>query len=489
MLASCGGGGGGSSTPPPLGSGDLSQQCSPNNPYRGDATAPTALGSLSIEKAWLASYMNAAYLWYTEIPAVDPTQAQFSNETTGANFYTSIDNYFNALLTPAITASGKRKDQFSFTYPTKAWQNLSQSGSTLSDGIEWYFSSPTPPRGLKVAYVEPSSPATTAATAVQRGDVLVSVNGVSADDGTQAGVDALNAALFPTTANTSTFVFSRNGSQFTVTLTATNVVKQPVLKYSVIPDTATGTKVGYILFNDHVAPAEGELIDAVNALNAQGPINDLVLDIRYNGGGYLYIASELAYMIAGPGPTTGHNFESLIYSSKRSAENTSTPFYNVSCYLDANFNCTSQTALPTLNLNRVYVLTSSGTCSASEAIINGLRGVGVNVVLIGPQPTCGKPYGFTAKDNCGISYFPIEFQGVNDVGFGSYADGFTPTCTVADDFSHQLGDTAEGQLSGALYYRTNGACPAAIAKQTAPNTGFIPKIPARQGMFLVPLKR
>jgi carboxyl-terminal processing protease len=122
-----------------------------------------------------------------------------------------------------------------------------------------------------------------------------------------------------------------------------------------------------------------------------------------------------------------------------------------------------------LNLSRVYVLAQSGTCSASESIINGLRGVNVDVVLIGGQ-TCGKPYGFVGKDNCGISYFPMEFAGVNAKGFGDYSDGFVPGtgpsaryvpgCTVADDFAHPLGDSQEAMLAAALNHIGTGQCPA-----------------------------
>jgi C-terminal processing protease CtpA/Prc len=78
--------------------------------------------------------------------------------------------------------------------------------------------------------------------------------------------------------------------------------------------TASGN-VGYMLFNDHIATAEQELIDAVNQLNTAG-ISDLVLDIRYNGGGFLDIASELAYMIAGNARTAGKTFESTVFNSK-----------------------------------------------------------------------------------------------------------------------------------------------------------------------------
>src|SRR6185295_9132799 len=122
---------------------------------------------------------------------------------------------------------------------------------------------------------------------------------------------------------------------------------------------------------------------------------------------------------------------------------------------------TANAALPTLDLSRVYVLTTSETCSASEAVINGLRGVDLDVRQIGGG-TCGKPYGFAAQDNCGISYFPIEFEGVNAKGFGDYADGFVPNgsgatgiagCAASDDLSQPLGSPDEGLLKAALAYR------------------------------------
>jgi hypothetical protein len=136
------------------------------------------------------------------------------------------------------------------------------------------------------------------------------------------------------------------------------------------------------------------------------------------------------------------------------------------------------TPLPTLNLQRIFVLTGSGTCSASESVINGLRGVGITVHQIG-SATCGKPYGFYATDNCGTTYFTIQLQTTNARGFGEYADGFLPQnatiplgtpadavlpgCSVADDFSHVLGDPSESRLAAALNFRSSGMCPAATS--------------------------
>jgi carboxyl-terminal processing protease len=145
------------------------------------------------------------------------------------------------------------------------------------------------------------------------------------------------------------------------------------------------------------------------------------------------------------------------------------------------FSVTAGQALPTLKLPRVFVITGAGTCSASESIINSLEGVNVQVIQIG-STTCGKPYGFYPADNCAVTYFSIEFQGVNAKTFGNYPDGFTPAntlategvpvpgCSVADDFTHALGDPAEGRLASALSYRANGVCP-------APPSGVQPSAP------------
>jgi carboxyl-terminal processing protease len=494
-LSACGGGGGSAPVPNSTGiepSAQSAQQCSATNPY---ASVALKTGSLSVEKQWLRSYFDEAYLWYDEVPVVDASAAAFSNT---ADVAASLDNYFDALKTPALTGSGARKDKFGFTYPTEQWNALSQSGVTPGYGFEFVFGSlvvnaQNPNRNIRIAYVDPGTEA--AAKALQRGDQIVTVDGVSADTDTSAGVAVLNAALFPNTLGVAhNWVFSRAGSaNFSVTLTTANITKVPVLTRSVVT-ALDGKKIGYLVFNDHLATAEAQLVEAVNYFNTQG-IDDLVLDVRYNGGGYLYIASQLAYMIAGPARIQGRLFELLSYNKKRGS-GTTTPFYNAS---------TGGAALPTLGLSRVYVLAQSGTCSASESIINGLRGVDVDVRLIGGT-TCGKPYGFTAKDNCGISYFPIEFKGTNAKGFGDYPDGFIPAgsgatgiagCTVADDLSHPLGDTSEAMLATALGYRSTGACPVlsvgldqaqSAARAAATTGGFMLRGPARENRLMLPVR-
>ena len=492
LLAGCGGGGGpagtpllggsnggssgsGGSTPSPGGStGGLSpdpagpspsfaQQCAAGNTL---AAANLRNATLDSEKKWLRAYFDEAYLWRDEVPRVDPGAAAYG----GSDTYAAMDAYFGALKSPQLTDSGARRDRFSFTYPTDKWKALSENAVEAGYGIEWSLASTTPPRRIRIAYVEAGSPAANAG--LMRGDEVVSVDGNAADVADAAGVDALNAGLFPgALGEAHSFVFQRNGSTLSPRLTSASITKNPVPQARVLT-LPGGARAGYLLFNDHNLPAEAQLIAAVNDFRAQA-VSELVLDLRYNGGGYLFIASELATMIAGTTRTAGQAFESLRYNARRSAENETTPFFTESC-IAVNGRCTSAQPLPQLNLSRVYVLAQSGTCSASESIINGLRGVGVEVVLIGGK-TCGKPYGFTAKDNCGVSYFPIEFTGVNAKGFGDYADGFepgsgptqrfVPGCTVADDFGRALGDTQEGMLAAALGHAATGQCPPAAAPQ------------------------
>jgi len=316
-----------------------------------------------------------------------------------------------------------------------------------------------------VAFVEPGTPAS--AANLTRGMEVLTVNGVDfVNDNTQSGIDLLNAAFFPDSAGqTFTFGFDppNGGTPVTVSLTSANITHTPVLLADSIDQ--GGVKVGYLVFNDHIATAEEELVDAVNALQADN-IQDLILDIRYNGGGFLDIASELAYMISG---RTG-TFETQQFNGKMPGRNPvfdvplePTPIHTTT----QDFSLPPNQPLPTLGLDRVYVITGPNTCSASEAIINGLRGLGVQVFQIG-STTCGKPYGFYPQDNCGTTYFSIQFQGINAMSFGDYPDGFAPQnqggvrsvdlpgCSVADDFQHPLGSANEARLQAALEFRASG---------------------------------
>jgi C-terminal processing protease CtpA/Prc len=426
-----------------------------NMPY------PDTQGTVLDENNFLRSFSDETYLWYDEIVDRDPAN------------YGDPFAYFAVLRTTAITSSGQPKDKFHFTRDTAEWYQLSQAGVSAGYGVTWALLSVDPPREIRVAYTEPASPATDPTANLMRGEFIVAVDGVDIDDNTQAGVDTLNEGLFsPDVDATHTFtVVGLGGGTRDISMTADEIQADPVQNVHVL-DTPSG-RVGYLLFNDHILTAEGQLVDAIETLASGQGIDDLVLDIRYNGGGYLFIASQLAYMIAGESQTAGRIFEEMQFNDKHPTTNPitgeplePTPFYNVTSGFDGG---PADVPLPTLDLPRVFVLTGPGTCSASEAIMNGLRGIGVEVIQVG-STTCGKPYGFYAQDNCGITYFTIQFRGVNEEGFGEYTDGFSaqnqaspgtaiPGCSVGDDFDHALGSEAEARLAAALAHRSGGACP------------------------------
>jgi carboxyl-terminal processing protease len=418
-------------------------------------------GNLLEEQLWLRSWTNDLYLWYNEVPT----------DKSPLDFDTSLD-YFDYLKTPKTTASGAPEDKFHFTYDTTTWENLSVGGTEASYGINWALVAAVPPRKLLVAYVDPGSPGDTAG--FKRGTQVLTIDGVDVENGSD--VDTLNNGISPTDVNqTHNFVVVDPGAStsHTISVASANVDVNPVPAQDVkLLDLGTADKVGYMLFTDHVATAEQALISAITTLK-QAAATDLVLDIRYNGGGYLDIAAELAYMIAGPS-SVGETFEKETFNDKHptvdpvtGAALQPTVFQNTA----AGFSVAQGTQLPTLGLTRVFVLTTGATCSASEAVMNGLAGVGVQVIQIG-DTTCGKPYGFYPQDNCGTTYFAIQFKGENATGFGDYSDGFVAGgqgtfigCKVDDDFTHQLSDPAEALTAAAVYYRTNNACPPAA---TAP---------------------
>lgn len=429
---------------------------------------PDVQGTLLQEKFWLRSWTNETYLWNDEVIDADPASIPDKKD------------YFASLRTLAKTSSNKDKDNFHFSQSTADFLISRNSLPTASYGANFVVFSSTRPRDIRVRYTEPNSPASEVIggqAQFVRGSRIISINGIDAVNGatTQAEVDALNAALTPPLPGvTNTFVMRDPGatSDRTVSITSSSISQKPVNRTSVI-STPTGN-VGYILFNTFSPfSSEREIRDAMDSMRVQN-VSDLVLDLRYNGGGLLNVAGQLSYMVAGPAATSGRFFESLKFNTRSGNVNPVTGAVNTPTAFSGTglgFSVPNGTPLPSLNLRRVFILSTARTCSASEAVINGLRGIDIEVILIGGT-TCGKPYGFYATSNCGETYYTIQFQGLNSKGFGDYADGFVaanstapfgvriPGCAVSDDYSRDLGDPAEGMLSTALSYRASGTCPA-----------------------------
>ena len=428
------------------------------DPWTGRAYADRQ-GLTAHENFWLRSWSDETYLWYDEI--VDQNPSGFDEPSA----------YFQTLKTNRITASGRNVDRFHFTYDSQVWFDLIQSGESVEYGAKFIQTRSSVPREIRIGFVEEDSPASRAGWS--RGDYIVSVDGVNvAEQLTSADITTLNSGLRPDADETHIIeVMDSAGVVTAHTMEAEVVSAAAVLTSEVLQH--EGSTVGYMVFNDHNAIAEQQLIDTVNQFKA-ADIDELVIDLRYNGGGYLWIASQLASMIVGDAGD-GKVFESSVFNDKLVNRHPNsgnvvdpTPFFTQTL----GFSVDSGADLPRLDLDRVVLLTSAGTCSASESIINGLLGIDFDVVLVGTS-TCGKPYGFYARDNCGTTYFTVQSKGENAKGFAEFDDGFSPMnipqnsgvlvngCYIAEDFEHQLGDVRESKLSTALSYLTTGVCPAA----------------------------
>ncbi|GGC83187.1 S41 family peptidase [Undibacterium terreum] len=420
-MAACGGGGSSASSPPTT--------VPPDNPVaEGPAGKPAELANVCTpagEKSWIRANLDDVYLWYSDIVNVPSVT------------YSTPSAYFDALLV-------KSKDRFSFTASKSEIDDFFQSGLDIGYGADLVNENGK----LRVTYVQPGSPADQ--QKIARGAQIIGINGSPI---TTLSSTVQRAALYPTaTGATNSFevLDKAAGSSRVVQMTAVSVNKSPVLQDTVIT-TPDNRKIGYLLFTDHVATAEIPLVLAFQKFKTAG-IDDLVLDVRYNGGGYLYIADELASMIGGA-KVQNQLFEQLRFNDKH-PEKTNDPNYKM------NFvNLSRQfLSLPLLNLPRVFVLTTARSCSATESVINGLSPF-MQVITIGGA-TCGKPYGFIQQDNCDTSYFAIQFDGVNSAGQGGYVNGIAPKCSAADDLEHALGDSSERLLSTAIGYSKTASCPA-----------------------------
>ena len=414
----------------------LFQSCEKDN----DDVNTVATKGLEIE-TFVWKGMNQFYLWQSEVPNLADdkfkTEEQFN---TFLKSNSSPKNLFDNLL-------NKPKDRFSWIVDDYVALEQSFQGTTKSDGIDFGLSykpgSTTEIFGY-VRYIVPNSNAAT--KNIKRGDMFTGVNGTQLT-GTNYESLLINAESYTLNLadyNGTTIV--SNGK--TIALTKTTLNENPILINKVFE--IGGKKIGYLMYNGFFANYDTQLNDAFGTLKSQG-ITDLVLDLRYNGGGSVQTSVRLASMITGQ--FTGKVFTNLQWNKKNSNENENYLFTNK---IEA-------TTINSLNLSKLYVLTTKGTASASELIINGLSPY-INVVQIGDK-TYGKSVASTmlydsptiiskSKINPAHKYamLLIIAQNVNSLGFGDYQDGLTPTFQQAELISTfgVLGNSDEPLLSLAI---------------------------------------
>lgn len=341
--------------------------------------------------------------------------------------------------------SGNPLDRYSFASSQIEWENTA-SGSNAGFGFRRGYVSDTDQR---IVYVYKNSPIGLAG--VQRGWQILSANGIEA---TSVNEEAFYNSI--NTNSTSTFVFKTNqGTEKTVTVNKASYKANFVQKDTVIA--TGGLKIGYIalssfLGDNNGADTEAELDAAITDLKASG-ITDLVIDLRYNGGGYTSVSEYFANLVA-PANAKGKPMYSYKYNKLLTAYNESE---NISS--DVSFDSKSVN----FNLSRIVFITSEATASASELLINNLKPY-VEVKLVGSD-TYGKPVGFPglfiemSKTDVTQNYyvFPIAFKTVNANNEGDYFEGIPVDITQNDDFTKDWGNPQEACFNSAIAYLTNGS--------------------------------
>ncbi len=325
---------------------------------------------------------------------------------------------------------------------------------------------------LRIKYVYPGSPADKAGLA--RGYQITAITGVPSltyTSSTSSDYTALVDALFNSTTITMT-VQKPDNSTFNVTLNTASYTVNPVLKSKVL-DLGNGKKMGYIVFNSFTVIKNAQAsLDAAFATFTAAGVTDLVVDLRYNGGGSVETAEYLSNLIV-PMAKTNTVMYTEYFTDKM--QNDKYPLFakkfgidvvkNPGIFKAAN-NQYKFAKVGTLNINRVFFIVTGSTASASELTINNLIPE-MNVQLIGTT-SYGKPVGFYGIPIGSYQYYTPEFESKNSAGQGGYYAGMTPGSATypgvqaADDVTHDFGDVNEALLAKAINYTVKGTYSVAI---------------------------
>ncbi len=365
------------------------------------------------------------YLWYSQIPSnFNPQSYNDPNDVMVALRAYSKEN-------------GAPVDRWSFGVLKKDW-NLLSGGfgniyNTAAEGDFGFSVFFNVDGDLRVKLVERLSPAGMAG--IQRGWRITKINGST--DITIANTDFIVQNIFYS--SSSTFTFKKpDGNSADISLTAGTYEEQPLYldtTYNI------GSKtIGYMVLNSFIGDTSKMFSDfqKVMARFASKNVTDIVVDLRYNGGGYVSVQEKLADYLA-PNSANGSLMMKETFNDKHQN-------YNVSLYFKKT---------GTLNPNHVLFIVTQSTASASELLINNLKPY-MDVKLIGPGHTDGKPVGFFPLSAGDWYVFPVSFRSTNSSGYGNYYDGFTPDGPAADGLDKNWGDPTESCLAKAIKYITTG---------------------------------
>ena len=433
--------------------GGISTSCSDDADDVGiTPPAPGEQRNLVVEN-FVYRGMNNIYLYKADVPKL--ADNVFATQSERNDF---LDNYDSPedLFDNGVTAS---QDNFSFLVDDYVELENLFSGISKTSGLSYglvYYPGCSPTACSEIfAFVRLVLPNTSAEEeGLERGMIFNRVDGQQLTDtnfSTLLAPDSFTIGLAKQEGS------SINNLEDTFTLTKREYVKNPVFVSKVIE--TEGKKVGYIYYDSFTADFDKELNDAFGTLKAAN-VTDLVLDLRYNGGGSVRTATDLAAMITGQ--FAGELFMKEQWNADYQAYLESTP--ELQERLLNKFNTTLKTGeiINSLNLSKVYVLTTNRSASASELVINGLDPY-ISVIQIGGT-TRGKfqasvtlydsqNFGRTnANTTHTYAIQPLVLKSVNSAGVSDYVNGLDPNYEIFEDYQNlgQLGDINEPFLKLAL---------------------------------------
>ena len=395
----------------------------------GKKDPPKQIDPLAIEKSYLYDIMTDIYYWYKEVPKNIKPESK-----------ATLEEYFEVLLSS--------KDRWSWMIDGASWANSQAGISTtygmnLAQSIEYYND-----YSIRVRYVFPNSPMSD--NGVQRGHELTHLNDIPV-------MDLVRDQTYSSVINRATnkFTFKNHlGVSYSFSATQRTINTRSYLSQPKVFTNADFPGLPYSVGYFHYRTFNANMledIDEAMEMFYNANIKELILDLRYNGGGSGDATRLLANYIA-PSDADGKIFvkrkHNDRYSSWDSREETILRIAR-----KAN----------SLNLDRLIVLTLNGSASASELMVNGLDPL-MNVVQIG-SATYGKPNGmyvFSYPEgnytNPSYIFEPICFYSVNSVGFGEYEDGLVPDYLRYDDLYHDFG-VEEDLIKASLTYIATGTMP------------------------------
>jgi len=399
--------------------------------------------------------LNQVYLWQADVPNL--ADDRFANKDAFNSFlagYSKPEELFEDLLNKPVSKYPINAiDRFSWIVDDYTVLEQELNGISKNNGVDFRLTRVSEGSNDLVGYVRYIIANSDASTKdVKRGYFFTAVNG------TKLTASNYEALLLNSESYTLNFA-DYNGSAFvlngkSVSLTKTTLEENPILINKVI--NSNEHKIGYLMYNGFYADYDARLNEAFGELKAQG-VTDLVLDLRYNGGGSVRTATRLASLITGQ--FDGKIFSKRQYNIKLMASMSTAELETLN---DRFVNNIDGTALNSLNLSKVYILTTDNTASASELVINGLKPY-INVVQIG-ETTIGKNVGsFTVYDsetltktkvnpNHKYAMQPLVLKIANSQDFGDYTSGLTPTYLQQEFVTSYgvLGETNEPFLATAI---------------------------------------